>query len=596
MVTGGPSNDRASLLRLAKARRNNRLADEAELLAAENVRRIEASDVVLAEEAKRATGNTPLDNPSIWSKMGSGFGKVFDKISWLDEVPAGMVTSMFDKDQRQRRRDLMEETPETGLMDYFNATRKSYQEKDLPLWASLPLEIAVSPLNLIPGAAIAKSALKGTKTTSKALKGKEAYKKISSAIEFDDIKGGSEEAVDRLRKGTIDEERVRSGPFSWLVGKVKGEMANINTNNPVERLLAKYVGTNSKIDQAANANGAKMLDMKSWNKFFDLDQTNIKAVDGTFGTIQGTGTKLDGQVIGKGLEDIFDVGKSTIRHKTTARGKKRSLIASDDFVDYDDLAKWVAGKAKIETDGWLDLLSSSKGLAAVKKHLLNKKFFTKGDTGNLTNQHLRALGKLLYGYEALGKQAKNAGVIFKTIAGGAFLSRRVLTKQFDKVVLNATASKGGKIGSVKKSLDTRRYKTGLEEEMGKAVTSNKVEYITDQSKIYELYSKDMYKAMNEENLRKNLDVLTQTEGSGVVHGLDRIDDALKLLDPKAGGVKTTTGTGVKYIKTNKQKEARLRQIGYDGLADVFSGSKGDKERAIKLLERCCKGQNGYSWV
>ena len=176
--------------------------------------------------------------------MGSGFGKAFDKISWLDEVPAGMVTSMFDKDQRQRRRDLMEETPETGLMDYFNATRKSYQEKDLPLWASLPLEIAVSPLTWIPGAGIAKSALKGTKTTSKALKGKEAYKKISSAIEFDDIKGGSEEAVDRLRKGTIDEERVRSGPFSWLVGKVKGEMANINTNNPVERLLAKYVGTN----------------------------------------------------------------------------------------------------------------------------------------------------------------------------------------------------------------------------------------------------------------------------------------------------------------------------------------------------------------
>ena len=134
MVTGGPSNDRANLLRLAKARRNNRLADEAELLAAENVRRIEASDVVLAEEAKRATGNTPLDNPSIWSKMGSGFGKVFDKISWLDEVPAGMVTSMFDKDQRQRRRELMEETPETGLMDYFNATRKSYQEKDLPFY------------------------------------------------------------------------------------------------------------------------------------------------------------------------------------------------------------------------------------------------------------------------------------------------------------------------------------------------------------------------------------------------------------------------------------------------------------------------------
>ena len=299
MVTGGPSNDRANLLRLAKARRNNRLADEAELLAAENVRRIEASDVVLAEEAKRATGNTPLDNPSIWSKMGSGFGKAFDKISWLDEVPAGMVTSMFDKDQRQRRRELMEETPETGLMDYFNATRKSYQEKDLPLWASLPLEIAVSPLNLIPGAAIAKSALTGTKTTSKVLKGKEAYKKVSASIDFNDISTGAEEAVKRLTTNTVESDRVRSGPFSWVVGKLKGEMANINPDNPAEQILAKFVVADSKINQASSANGAKMLDMKSWKDFFDLDIKNIKAKDGTFGTIQGTGTKLDVKLLEK---------------------------------------------------------------------------------------------------------------------------------------------------------------------------------------------------------------------------------------------------------------------------------------------------------
>ena len=587
MVTGGPSNDRANLLRLAKARRNNRLADEAELLAAENVRRIEASDVVLAEEAKRATGNTPLDNPSIWSKMGSGFGKVFDKISWLDEVPAGMVTSMFDKDQRQRRRELMEETPETGLMDYFNATRKSYQEKDLPLWASLPLEIAVSPLTWIPGAGIAKSALTGTKTTSKVLKGKEAYKKVSASIDFNDISTGAEEAVKRLTTNTVESDRVRSGPFSWVVGKLKGEMANINPDNPAEQILAKFVVADSKINQASSANGAKMLDMKSWKDFFDLDIKNIKAKDGTFGTIQGTGTKLDGQVIGKALEDIFDVGKSTVRHKKTRAGKFRSLIASDDFVDYDDLAKWVAGKAKIETDGWLDLLSSSTGLAAVKKHLLNKKFFTKGSTGNISDQHLQALAKLLYGYEEIGKQAKRMGVAFKTIAGGAFVARRVLTKQFDNVILNATASKGGKIGSVKKSLEKRRYKTGLEEEMGKAVTSNKVDYITDQSKVYELYSKDMYKAMNEEKLRKNLDVLIQTEGSSVVHGLDRIDVVENILTAK-GGVVLKGKTGVQIIKTSKQKEKKLRDLGYDGIADVFSGRKADKEKALELLERMKK--------
>ena len=73
MTTGGF--DRDYLLRLAQARRNKRLAEEAQNIASQQEREISPSKEVLIEEGRRATGNTPLGNPSLWSKIGSGFGK-----------------------------------------------------------------------------------------------------------------------------------------------------------------------------------------------------------------------------------------------------------------------------------------------------------------------------------------------------------------------------------------------------------------------------------------------------------------------------------------------------------------------------------------
>ena len=148
-MVSGPQFDRNRILRLLKAKEDKKLAEEAQLMANEQKQTITPPSQEIIEQAKAPTPNTPtpLDNPNILSRFGS---KIMDVLETEEGVAVGTAIGMFDSDFRKRRRELQSQTKEQGLKDYFEATKQAYKEKNLPLWASLPLSLALSPSTYIP--------------------------------------------------------------------------------------------------------------------------------------------------------------------------------------------------------------------------------------------------------------------------------------------------------------------------------------------------------------------------------------------------------------------------------------------------------------
>ena len=296
-MVSGPQFDRNRILRLLKAKEDKKLAEEAQLMANEQKQTITPPSQEIIEQAKAPTPNspTPLDNPNIFARFGS---KIMDVLETEEGVAVGTAIGMFDSDFRKRRRELQSQTKEQGLKDYFAATKQAYKEKNLPLWASLPLSLALSPSTYIPLGLPFKALGIG----SKVAKGVQGATKVTATMKFDDaIKAADRVIIDKplddLATDSIDKGNL--GILSTIQEYAKGKGVNLDVRNATDRGLMKYINIGYKIDSIASANGHKVNSIKNWNKFLDADE----------GIIKGTGTSLDNQSMFSALEDVFDVDK-----------------------------------------------------------------------------------------------------------------------------------------------------------------------------------------------------------------------------------------------------------------------------------------------
>lgn len=64
----------------------------------------------------------------------------------------------------------------------------------------------------------------------------------------------------------------------------------------------------------------------------------------------------------------------------------------------------------------------------------------------------------------------------------------------------------------------------------RATRAGNVNYLNDLQKSYELYSREVYKAMNDQTLRKHLDVLSRQLDSSVIFKADNIEDIVKVTE------------------------------------------------------------------
>ena len=531
-MVSGPSFNRNNLRRLLQAKKNKKLAEEAQSIADEQAKEIIPASQEVIQQAKEPTPNTPLDNPGFFSRLGK---TALDKLAAPGEVGAGIAFDLFDRDFTKRRSELQRETPEKGLFDYFGSARKAYQEKDLPLKYSLPLEIALDPLTYIPGFGALKAVTgigKGAgKATTKIVK-------LQTAIDFDEAaKVAGTQIVNEGKKG-VTGKVTDAGPLSWIFETAKGKGINLDYDNLTDRSLMKHMNLGSKVNSMASANSAKMSGIKNWNNYLDAEN----------GLIKGTNTALDDRAIFGALEDVFDVSP---------------YVKNRDIVDWDDIAKKIS-KDKDET--WINLLSTN--LDEVINKVVNKELIQGGKlAGNLTKDNIRSLGQMFKGFQELGEQAVKNGVDLKRITGVPYLSRRILSRNADEVVKVRT----GKLGRKTSSQKTRKFKdqTVYQETLDAAVKAGNVKYMNDLNKVYELYSRDMYKAMNDNMLRRNLDKLALDDKfDNIVFDAGNVDKLNKLTNKIAKNKKVT----VADIR-------KLRNLGYVNLAEVA-----EKGNVLKLIK------------
>jgi hypothetical protein len=201
------------LLRLVKARRDGRLAQEAQTLAETQKQEVIPPSQAVVEKAREATNNqrtTPLDNPNLFAKFGRGLLGGLEKLAVPGEVGAGLLFQAFDKQSQERRRKIQAETPEKGLFDFLSSTRKAYKEKNLPLYADLPLTILADPLTYIPVFGAAKAVGKLGKVGGTAQKvdqvlANTADKTYQQVVDVDDVLNSVINQVDSQKKSKLVE-------------------------------------------------------------------------------------------------------------------------------------------------------------------------------------------------------------------------------------------------------------------------------------------------------------------------------------------------------------------------------------------------------
>ena len=575
------------LLRLVKARRDGRLAQEAQTLAETQKQEVIPPSQAVVEKAREATNNqrtTPLDNPNLFAKFGRGLLGGLEKLAVPGEVGAGLLFQAFDKQSQERRRRIQAETPEKGLFDFLSSTRKAYKEKNLPLYADLPLTILADPLTYIPVFGAAKAVGKLGKVGGTAQKVDQvlsdtADKAVQQVIDYNDVVSSVINQVDSQKKSKLV-EFFDLGPLGFS-SKVKGETALLNSEDPIERALMEYAVFDSRINSIAEANKRKIGDsMKQWNKFISKEK-------GSEGIFQNTGTSLDGEVAVVAMEDIFDF---------TRIGYKKG----DNLVDLDEAAQ------KMGEESWLMLVSKNPNklikdlvrtdIAFGKSGALRQPIAGEGITVDM----IQSLAHVQGSFQKIQKMGKAAGVDVADAQGLGFLHRRVISgnvgdirgayygkARFGK---EEQFQKGRKINP--DDLADSEFKQRLTEQVGKG----DLKYLDDYQELLRLYSQGMYKKINEALLQKKLFNVSQTfdqiGGVKTYVGLDSLNEVQKILDKVTRRqLGTTTRRGAapevkQFLKFNDKEIADLRKLGFGNLARVL---KADDMESYQSFTRAYRG-------
>lgn len=547
------------LMRLVKARRNRRLADEAMTIANQEEEQIEPADSNLVAQASQLnTPEGPLGNPSYWSKVGSGLLKTAEKLAYPGEVGAGLLFQAFDGESRKRRKEIQASTPEDDLGDFFKSSRKAYLEKDLPLKYSLPLEIVADPLTYIPFGLAAKGA-------KVAFKGKDALRKAGTSIKpdekpfgiigFDEVIKSTDEPIKILERSKTNKLARNSGPLKWVFGTAKGQAGLLDPHIPSDRLLLRNLNIESKIGPIASANTAKITGVKD---AFKIDGDGLMSHPDKF---------LNGSHFSK-LGELFNIP-----------------VNQPNLNTFDDLARFMttkkigaqfilqpgAGQAK-----WLDLLATKKGLDTIRK------FKFKGEkllNANLTDSQLRTAGKYLQAFESYGDDLLKYNPGQDLIKGG-FVARIVLETAENARAL-ASPGGGGKRLRDPGLVAERKFTSELEDEMIDAIVNKRVNYVNDPDLVFQLYGENAMRYMNGSIMQNDMQRLAAKNIGDVKWKATTSNEKAALVEVNNILTKYTGKGAFDPKKITPDDIKKIDRLGYKYLANIAKKTPSDIDKILK---------------
>jgi len=541
---GQASFSSGNMKRLIEARRANRLAEEARILAQEEEGRTIDPQTQIAVDAQRSLQEsrgdqppTPLDNPGFWGRLGRGTMNVLEKVNIPGEVSASFIRGAFDPSIRERAKEIREETPEEGLIDYLSASRKAYKEKDLPLWQTLPLEILGDPLTWVPIAA----PLKAAKAAITAKKGAEIAKIAKSnriLVDHTEISKAVEESLESVASGkfarfTNKTNRFTGGALKWIVGK-GSRKAVVNSKDPFEygELILR--------SKEAKAEAAIATAVARLNTATSKADEVFKIGDDALLTVTVKSSKPGKPLIVEKLwTDIFETAFK--------RELKRGDVAKKSVKDLQKIAKYNMTDEQIE--------------------VIRRVYHSIDEAETMFDKAGVSLKKLYAKKDEMGKTIVQR-----------YVPRQVVFREMGQAVTYNNAKRN--IGSVPSNFKKRKFTTELEQELLDSIDAGLVQYDKTISGSMGAYFRSAYKVLRETDFANYLKANAgdRIKYTGNANERARVSRLLKTLRTKDGKAVIRKST-VKEIKKAFPKLAKIIEKGstetgksyrFEDIAKAFS--------------------------
>lgn len=549
---GSPNarNNQRNLERLVKARRIGKLAEEAQRLGQEPMPTVEPQNDLAIEAAKSLASKqnpTPLDNPGFWGRLGSSAMTVLETAAIPGEVGASVVRGIFDPNQRARAKEIRDATPETGVVDFLKASRESYKEKDLPLWQTLPMEIALDPLSYLPiGAAV--KGIKGLTTATKA--GTKTTKKLGKFKVLAD---------DTVSDGEISKQaaQISSGKFNNLLDKIPMPGPLTET---LKKTLGKIRGQSTVIDVAKDEGD------RIFAEGMIRSARTENFISAAIAKMAPPLSRLKPGSQKKGLDALFEIGdKAQIRNiEASDIGKNFGVKDGDTFVGnfFEKAFVGIKQNEKLDNvakrlgkDEWMQLdandlrkISSYKNLSDEQLLSLRNVWGVTDDVADLLKANNIDVKLLKEGIrEVKGKQVARRG----------YFPRKMLFDSLTEGQQKAVLKKTGDASFIKKRKLTGEFDEAIDELLidGKLTAANSIEG------VMEAYLRGAYNLVNKQKTASKLKAASLKGTTGIAWAMGKTDRRL-IYD----NVKTKLIAGKSVDPASIQK---LRKQGYGELADIL---------------------------
>jgi len=514
---GQASFSSGNMKRLIEARRANRLAEEARMLAQEEEGRTIDPQTQIAVDAQRSLQEsrgdqppTPLDNPGFWGRLGRGTMNVLEKVNIPGEVSASFIRGAFDPSIRERAKEIREETPEEGLIDYLSASRKAYKEKDLPLWQTLPLEIIADPLTWVPIAAPLKAA-KAAITAKKGAKIADIAESNRIITSHKEISKAVEESLESVASGkfarfTNKTNRFTGGALKWIVGK-GSRKAVANPKDPFEYGELLLRSKEAKAEPAIATAVARLSTATSRaDEVFKIGDDAVLTV-----TVKSA---APGKAVTeeKLWTDIFETAFSKDLKATAKKLKKTKIVMQ-------------AGKPK--TVGDVMQLNASD-LQKIAKY-------------NMTDEQLEVIKRVRASLDEVDEMYDEVGINIKKLYGEddlgkglAYNPRTVVFRGIAEALTYNNAKRG--IGSMPSSFKNRKYTTEMQQQLMDAIDDGLIQYDKTVTGTLGAYYRGAYKVLRETEFANYLKANggNRIKYTGNANERARVSRLLKTLRTKDG--------------------------------------------------------------
>ena len=562
------SSNQQNLKKLVEARRVGRLAEEAQRLGEEPMPTVQPNNELAVQAAKSLASKqnpTPLDNPGFWGRLGSGAMTVLETAAIPGEVGASVVRGLFDPSQRARAKEIRDATPETGVVDFLKASRDAYKEKDLPLWQTLPMEIALDPLTYIPVGLAAKG-IKGLTTATKA--GTKTTKKLSKyKVLADDTVSDNEI--------TKQAAQISSGKFNNLLDKIPmpGPLTDI-----LKKTTGKIRGQSTVIDVAKDEGD------RIFAESMIRSARTENFISAAIAKMAPPLARLKPGSQKKGLDALFEIGdKAQIKNiQASTIGKKFGVKDGDTFVGnfferafvgikqnekLDNVAK------RLGKDEWMQLDANDLRKISSYDNLTDEQLLAMRNVWGVTDDVADLLKANNIDVKLLKEGIRE--IKGKQVARRGYFPRRMLFDSLTEGQQKAVLKKTGDASFIKKRKLTGDLDEAIDEMLmeGKLTAANSIEG------VMEAYLRGAYGLVNKTKTAKSLKGAALKGTTGIAWAMGKKDRKL-IYDTVSKRLKEGKSVDVKSIEN-------LRKNGYRELADILDGNLANTKeykRRIKLAK------------